>query len=120
MGFVVYDQIEFWTLNPEISSMKRVDLSEVDFPAITFCHQGNTRMAIADVLLKLASEKAPKVKQMKSLLLKNTVEYYMRMLPNVYSQSSVDIYNTYKFFGCLQYYTGPTVCKDCLCYYYDF
>ena len=102
MGFVVYDQIEFWTLNPEISSMKRVDLSEVDFPAITFCHQGNTRMAIADKLLKLASEKAPKVKQMKSLLLKNTVEYYMRMLPNVYSQYSVDIYNRYKFFGCLQ------------------
>ena len=57
MSMVVFDQIESWSLNPIISSRKWVKLSEVDFPAITFCHQGNTRLEFAERLLSSADEK---------------------------------------------------------------
>ena len=63
MGIVVLDQIKSWTLNPTVSSRKWVKLSEVDFPAITFCHQGNTRMEFPERLIKIADVNHPKIRK---------------------------------------------------------
>ena len=44
MCIIVYYQTKLWYLYPIMSSRKWINISEVDFPAITFCHQGNTRL----------------------------------------------------------------------------
>ena len=46
--YLIFSQIETLGMNPIMSSRRWVDLSEIDFPAITFCHQGNTRMEVAE------------------------------------------------------------------------
>ena len=53
MSFVIVHQVRSWSLNSILSNTEWVDLMDVDFPAITFCHQGNTRMAIAERLLQV-------------------------------------------------------------------
>ena len=68
-------QIESWSSNPIIVSRKWVDLPEVEFPAITFCHQGNTRLEVADRLLQAADEKSPKLRALRSQFLKHSLEY---------------------------------------------
>ena len=68
-------QIESWSSNPIIVSRKWVDLPEVEFPAITFCHPGNTRLEVADRLLQAADEKSPKMRALRSLFLKHSLEY---------------------------------------------
>ena len=64
MSMIISDQFESWNLNPTISSRKWIDLSKVDAPAITFCHQGNTRLEIADRLLQAAGTNNEKVKKL--------------------------------------------------------
>ena len=111
---VVFDQIESWSLNPIISSRKWVKLSEVDFPAITFCHQGNTRLEFAERLLSSADEKSLKIKDLRSFFLKHTVDYMIKNDVGIYSQNPKDISALYDY--CQVY--NPD-CEDCSCKYYD-
>ena len=64
MSILFFIQIQSWKMNPIISTRKRIDLSEVELPAITFCHQGNTRTEITDRLIQAADEKSPKFRQL--------------------------------------------------------
>ena len=96
---IVSDQLESWKRNPTISSRKWVDLSEVPFPALTFCHQGNTRMEVAERLLQAADESSPKVRVFKSWLLKNTVEYFMQYYTYYYEVLN-SIYEKYQKCNC--------------------
>ena len=75
MSCLFFIQIESWSSNPIIVSRKWVDLQEVEFPAITFCHQGNTRLEVADRLLQAIDEKSPKIRALRSLFLKHSLEY---------------------------------------------
>ena len=89
MSIVVLDQIESWSLNPIIASRKLIKLSEVDFPAITFCHQGNTRMELAERMLNVADQKDSKVRQLRSLFLKNSVEFMMKKNVDQFSKGQL-------------------------------
>ena len=64
IGIFVFiaNQMDSWNVNPIMTKRKWVDLSKNDLPAITFCHQGNTRMAFAERLIQAANEKSPKAK----------------------------------------------------------
>jgi hypothetical protein len=75
---IIADMFESWNLNPTISSRKWIDLSEVDIPAITFCHQGNTRMEVADRLLQAAGDNNVKVRKLRSKFLKHSVEKLLK------------------------------------------
>ena len=112
MSFVIMHQVQSWNLNSILSNSKWVELSEVDFPAITFCHQGNTRMAIADTLLQAADEKTSKIRQLRSIILKNTVEYLIKTRYSD-SQTSKDISGFYHA------YCSPSQCENCWCTYID-
>ena len=85
---IVSDQLESWKRNPTISSRKWVDLSEVPFPALTFCHQGNTRMEVAERLLEAADESSPKVRHFKSWLLKHTAYGFMQYYTKPFNRPS--------------------------------
>ena len=75
MSCLFFIQIESWSSNPIMVSRQWVDLPEIEFPAITFCHQGNTRLEVADRLLQAADKKSPKMRALRSLFLKHTLEY---------------------------------------------
>ena len=74
MSMLISDQFESWKSNPTISSRKWIDLSEVNAPAITFCHQGNTRMEVADRLLQGAGDNNVKIRKLRNRFLKHAVE----------------------------------------------
>ena len=76
---IIHDLFESLNLNPTISSRKWVDLSEVEAPAITFCHQGNTRMEVADRLLQAAGDSNVKVGKLQNIFLKHAVEKLLRL-----------------------------------------
>ena len=118
MSIFVKYQVESWGLNPIISSREWIDLSKVDFPAITFCHQGNTRMAIADRLMQVADEKSSKMRKIRSLFLRNSVEYMMKMLRDRYSQNSREISGLYSYY-CSASSSGNQ-CQNCICSTYNF
>ena len=71
MIMIISDQFESWNLNPTISSRKLIDLSEVEAPAITFCHQGNTRLEVADRLLQASGDNNEKVRKLQKRILKH-------------------------------------------------
>ena len=75
MSMLISDQFESW--KSTISSRKWIDLSEVEAPAITFCHQGNTRMEVADRLLQAAGDDNEKVRKLQTRFLKHSVEYLL-------------------------------------------
>ena len=77
MSMLISDQFKSWHLNPTISSRKWINLSEVEAPAITFCHQGNTRMEVADRLLQAAGDDNEKVRKLQIRFLKHSVEYLL-------------------------------------------
>lgn len=98
MSAIVYDQIRSWHLNPIMSTREWIKLSEVDFPAITFCHRGNTRMELAERLLKAAEDKGPRMRRIRNLFLRNSVESMMSELSGPYNLGSQDVslgYQTY-------------------------
>ena len=74
VSIILFHTFESWNLNPTISSRKWIDLSEVVAPAITFCHQGNTRMEVADRLLQAAGDNSVKVRKLRNRFLKHSVE----------------------------------------------
>ena len=78
MSVIVYDQIRSWHLNPIMSTRKWVNLSEVDFPAITFCHQGNTRLELPERLVKAAGNNGSKIRRLRNLFLKTSIGYLIR------------------------------------------
>ena len=98
MAFVVVDQIQSWRLNPIMSSRKWIPLSEVDFPAITFCHRGNTRLEFAERMMKAADQKDPKMRKLRSIFLKKSVELLTMTMTNTYKQNSRDIFEMYSFY----------------------
>ena len=79
MIYLIGSTIETFGMNPIMSSRKWVDLSEIDFPAITFCHQGNTRMEIAERLMQVADEDSLKLRTIRSSFLKYVVDYFIQM-----------------------------------------
>ena len=79
MIYLINGLIETYSLNPIMASRKWVDLSEIDLPAITFCHQGNTRMEVAERLLQVADEDNEKVRTIRSIFLRYAVDYFVQM-----------------------------------------
>ena len=77
MSCVVIDQVSSWKDNPVISSKTWIDLSEVDFPAVTLCHQGNTRLTGAERINNAMRDKSPKIRQFRNLLLRTCVDLYI-------------------------------------------
>ena len=73
--YFVPSNLEVWKNNPSIVSKGNVDLSEIDYPAITIAPSGITKFAIAERLTNyLKPEKIPdELKQIKSLLFKCAV-----------------------------------------------
>ena len=73
--YFVPSNLEVWKNNPSIVSKGNVDLSEIDYPAITIAPSGITKFAIVERLGNyLKPEKTPdELKQMKSLLFKCAV-----------------------------------------------
>ena len=125
MIMIISDQFESWNLNPTISSRKLIDLSEVEAPAITFCHQGNTRLEAADRLLQASGDSNEKVRKLRNRFLKHAVEkllqaesidwgwgYYSR-----FEQNPKKIKAIYKE-KCHQD-SADSACQDCLCDIYD-
>ena len=70
-----------------MSNTHWMDLSQVNFPAITFCHQGNTRMAIAERLMNAVGDNNnhPKVRQLRNIFLSHTIDFINM---NLYFKSS--------------------------------
>ena len=119
---ILFDTFESWNLNPTISSKKWIDLSEVDFPAITLCHQGNTRLEVADRLLQNAGDINVKVRKLQNKFLKHSVEHLLYMESNPYygeryKQDPEDIKTVYKE-KCHQN-SADSACQDCLCDHYN-
>ena len=77
VSVIIFDMFESWNLNPTISRRKWIDLSEVEAPAMTFCHQGNTRLEVADRLLQAAGENSVKVRKLRNGFLKHSMEQLM-------------------------------------------
>ena len=98
MSIIVYDQIRSWDLNPIMSTRKWVNLSEVDFPAITFCHQGNTRLELAERLVKAAGTKGTKIRKLRNLFLETSVGYLISSLDTVYHDQPKDISFVYNYY----------------------
>lgn len=125
MSVVIVRQIESWSLNPIISSRNLVDLSKVNFPAITFCHQGNTRMEVVERLIQAADENSLKMRQLRSAVLKNAMEYLIQNVANFileprnYEQYADAISDKY-YKKCSQYSTEyHCIGNDCLCRHYN-
>ena len=47
VSYVIKNQIQSWEDNPVVSNVAYVDLDNVDVPAVTLCHRGNSKFAIA-------------------------------------------------------------------------
>ena len=98
MSFIVYDQIRSWHSNPIMSTRKWVNLSEVDFPAITFCHQGNTRLELPERLVKAAGNNGSKIRRLRNLFLKTSLGYLFSSLDNVYLTDPKDLSYAYNYY----------------------
>ena len=98
MSIIVYDQIKSWHLKPIMSTRKWVDLSEVDFPAITFCHQGNTRLEFVERLVKAAGSNGSKIRRLRNLFLETSVEYLISYLDKVYMDQPKDVSFVYNYY----------------------
>ena len=123
MIMIISDQFESWNLNPTISSRKLIDLSEVEAPAITFCHQGNTRLEVADRLLQAAGENSVKVRKLRNRFLKHSVEKLLQVesmkrgKDSRFEQDPQKIKTIYK--GKCHQDSADSACQDCLCDIYD-
>ena len=73
MSMIINDQLESWRMNPIVSSRKWNDLSEIPYPAVTFCHQGNTRMEIAERLLQAADPSSSKFKHLRRVFFDKSI-----------------------------------------------
>ena len=113
MSILFFIQIQSWNMNPIISTRKWIDLSEVELPAITFCHRGNTRTEIADRLIQAADEKSPKIRQLRSLILKHSFEFMINTPNNQFKKFASDISKHYNLV-CTSSSTGNQ-CEDCIC-----
>ena len=110
-----YFQIQSWNMNAILSTRKLVDLSKLKLPAITFCHQGNTRTEIADRLMQAADESSPKLRQLRSLILKLSFEFMIESQQNMgYPETIQGYYNNLCFPS-----TGRR-CEDCICKNFNF
>ena len=121
MSMIISDQFESWNLNPTITSRKWIDLSEVDAPAITFCHQGNTRLEAADRLLQAAGTSNEKVRRLRNKFLKHSVEKLLdfesrnwHSKVKRFKQYPLDIMKIYKN-ECHQDSVHDFACQDCIC-----
>ena len=123
MCMLISDQFESW--KSTISSRKWIDLSEVDAPAITFCHQGNTRLEVADRLLQAADENSVKVRKLRNRFLKHSVEKLLQAESmdwewgknSRFEQDPKKIKAIYKE-KCHQD-SADSACQDCLCDIYN-
>ena len=100
MSFFVASQVDSWGSNPILPTRKWIDLSKVDFPAITFCHQGNTRMAFVERMIQAADERSPKMKTLRNLFLKNSVEHMIKEWSDEYINNPEDLSIAYHFYNC--------------------
>ena len=73
--YFVPSNLEVWKNNPSIVSKGNVDLSEIDYPAITISPSGITKFAVAERLANYVKpEKIPdELKQIRNLLFKCAV-----------------------------------------------
>ena len=125
MSMIISDQFESWNLNPTITSRKWIDLSEVEAPAITFCHQGNTRLEVADRLLQAADENSVKVRKLRNRFLKHSVEKLLQAESmdwewgknSRFEQDPKKIKAIYKE-KCHED-SADSACQDCLCDIYN-
>ena len=123
MTMIISDQFESRSLNPTISSRKLIDLSEVEAPAITFCHQGNTRLEAADRLLQASGDSNEKVRKLRNRFLKHSVEKLLQVesmkwgKDSRFEQDPQKIKTIYK--GKCHQDSADSACQDCLCDIYD-
>ena len=122
MSKLISDQFESWNLNPTISSRIWKDLSEVNAPAITFCHQGNTRLEAADRFLQAAGTRTnnKKVRKLRNRFLKHSVEKLLHDDDWKNPQFQQDPKEIKKIYDekCL-HNSADTACQDCLCDHYN-
>ena len=48
VSYVIKNQIQSWQINAVVSNVAYVPLGQVDVPAVTLCHRGNSKFAIAE------------------------------------------------------------------------
>lgn len=73
MMFILIQQIGSWHENPKLTSQTTIPLSKIDFPAVTFCHRGNTRMTVMDRLFSALAPATEKSRQIRTSLIKAAV-----------------------------------------------
>ena len=66
-------QINSWSDNPVIASQFKLTLDQIEFPAVTICHIGNSPFNVADRIYNQVEENSPKSRQIRNLLLKQAV-----------------------------------------------
>ena len=104
MSSVVYFQVLSWSNNPVVTNTILQDLASFDFPAITFCHRGNTRYDIVERLGNAADpHSSAKIRKMRNLMLRLTLE-------SITASSYDGILVVYSS-NCIDNGTTPSWCK---------
>ncbi len=99
-------QVNSWQENPTLTTRHFMDLSQIDFPAVTFCPRGNARMNVAERLIPLLPENSTKFKELNFLLHKAFTDRYYENLRSTYDDYKSSCLNeiSRKFFRhCLTY-----------------
>ena len=106
MIFVVFYQVVSWQENPVLTNTLFVDLDKFDFPAITFCHRGNTRLDIMERLANSADPQSATVRNMRNSILRRS----LTMIQDTYNYGNLNegLKNYYS-----SSYQDPEVPSDC-------
>ena len=74
---IVNEQIESWHENPIVGSQIEMPLDKIEFPAITFCHKGNTRFGVAERMMDFMKDQGDRIRSLRNLLLRTTIGFLM-------------------------------------------
>ena len=77
--YLLFSQVISWDQNASFTTQKILDLSEIEFPAITFCSRGATKYSIVERLGNIldpnADETKKKILPLRNALIQNTLGY---------------------------------------------
>ena len=72
---ILHKQFTSWENDSIVSLHKWIDLSEIDFPAITICHQGNTRNFPMERLMSGIKEGDVRIRQLRNVFLQSALDF---------------------------------------------
>ena len=79
ISHLIFSQVISWNRNASFTTQKKVELSEIEFPAVTFCSRGATKYSIAERLGNLLDPNAEATKKnilpLRNALIQHTVGY---------------------------------------------